>query len=56
MHTPGPMAEHSLSAAQARQVLTGALPLDVIWQTGFVPEHVLSSVHSTHAPVAAQAV
>src|SRR5664279_3465494 len=56
MHTPGPMAEHSLSAAQARQVLTGALPLAAIWHTGVIPEHVLLSMHSTHAPVAEQAV
>jgi len=56
MHTPGPTAKHSLSAAQARQVLAGTLPLAVPWQTGLLPEHVLLSVHSTHAPLAAHAV
>jgi hypothetical protein len=49
MHTPGPMAAHSLSAAHARQVLV------VLLQIGAVPEHVESSVHCTQAPVAAQA-
>jgi hypothetical protein len=45
MHTPGPMAEHSLSAVQARQVLV------VVLQIGVVPEQVVLSMHATHAPV-----
>jgi hypothetical protein len=39
MHTPGPAAGHSLSAAQARQV---SVPLA---QMGFVPEHWVLLVH-----------
>jgi hypothetical protein len=45
MHTPGPMAEHSLSAVHARQVFV------VVLQIGVVPEQVELSVHCTHAPV-----
>jgi hypothetical protein len=43
------MAAHSLSAVQARQVFVALL------QIGVAPEHVESSVHWTHAPVAAHA-
>jgi hypothetical protein len=49
MHTPGPMAEHSLSAVHARHVFV------VVLQIGVVPEQVELSVHWTQAPVAEQA-
>jgi hypothetical protein len=45
MQTPGPMAEHSLSAVQARQAFV------VVLQIGVAPEHVVLSVHCTQAPV-----
>jgi hypothetical protein len=54
MHTPGPMAEHSLSDPHARHVSVAAL------QIGAVPEHWVLLVHVTHwpakIPVAAHAV
>jgi hypothetical protein len=50
MHTPGPIAEHSLSAEHLRHVFVA------VAQIGVVPEQVLLSVHWTHAPVEAQAV
>jgi hypothetical protein len=50
MHTPGPIAEHSLSAEHFRQVFVE------VAQMGVVPAHVLLSVHWTHEPVEAQAV
>ena len=43
------MAEHSLSAAQARQVFVA------VAQMGVVPEQVVLSVHWTHAPLLPQA-
>ena len=49
MHTPGPMAEHSLSAAQARHVFV------VVLQIGVAPEQVVLSVQATQAPVAEHA-
>lgn len=49
MHTPGPMAEHSLSAVHERHVFV------VVLQIGVVPEHVVLSVHATQAPVLEQA-
>ena len=49
MQTPGPMAEHSLSAVHPRQVLVE------VAQIGLVPEQVVLSVHCTHAPLLAQA-
>lgn len=49
IHTPGPMAVHSLSAVHARQVFV------VVLQIGVVPEHVVLSTHATHAPLAAHA-
>jgi len=45
MHTPGPMAEHSLSTVHARHVFV------VVLQMGVVPEQVELSVHCMHAPV-----
>ena len=45
IHTPGPIAEHSLSAVQAWQAFV------VVLQMGVVPEQVLLSVHCTQAPV-----
>lgn len=49
MHTPGPMAEHSLSAVQARQVLVA------VAQMGVTPAQVVLSVHCTQAPLLPQA-
>ena len=49
MHTPGPMAEHSLSAVQARQVFVA------VAQMGVAPEQVVLSVHWTQAPPLPQA-
>jgi hypothetical protein len=49
MHTPGPMAEHSVSAVHERQAFVAVL------QIGVAPEHVVLSVHCTHAPVAEHA-
>jgi hypothetical protein len=45
MHTPGPIAEHALSAVHARQAFV------VVLQMGAVPEQVELSVHCTQAPV-----
>jgi hypothetical protein len=45
MQTPGPIAEHSLSAAHSRHAFV------VILQIGAAPEQVELSVHWTHAPV-----
>ena len=56
MQTPGPISEHSLSVAQARQVFCGVVAPAEIWQTGFGPEQVVLSVHWTQAPLEAQAV
>jgi hypothetical protein len=56
MHTPGPMAEHSLSEAHLRHVFAAAVAVAVAWQIGVVPEQVALSMHCTHTPVAPHAV
>jgi hypothetical protein len=45
MHTPGPMAEHSLSFAHARHVSVA------LAQIGVVSEHWALLVQATHCPV-----